>query len=324
MGAAPAPERVMALESYRSSFLGGFFKPEFRETVDLILDYEQAQALAAEMRAAIESLDFEAFSRGRRSLREVRDQFPEMSAEYTRTQEILASLESYWDAAYVQYKLKPLLARNPSDSEIEFALKQIFRPEDKRHWSREWQDRQNQSREELRRQDLNQILGAIAGGAATGVLFLRWRHLPVGATLDLGVLPVPLGLFFARLGCMFSGCCYGKTTSSWLGVALPGAGGLVQRRFPAQAIASGVNLAVFLILVVLDLRGTRRGRLAPGSLVWSFFALHCFQRFFLEWLRDTSIPVFLSLTVPQILCAVGFVLSVVILVRINRYPVADD
>jgi len=166
------------------------------------------------------------------------------------------------------------------------------------------------------------LLGIIAGGGIAGALFLRWRRIPVGATLDLGVVPIPLGLAIGRLGCMIEGCCYGKPTDSWLGVALPGVCGLVQKRFPAQAIASGMNLAVFFALVALDHLAVRRGRLAPGSLVWAFIALHFGQRFILEWIRGTSVQFFAFLTFPQILCGVVVLFAIGALLRINRKTTA--
>ncbi len=179
VGAAPATERVQALEGYRNSFLSGFFASDFGETVDLILDYEQARALSAEMRTAIDALDYETFSARHRALRDLRDQFPPMSEEYRRAAEMLSQMESAWDAAYVQYKLQPLLTRNPSPAEVELALKQLFAPENRREWSSQWSQRQTHTRDELRRQDLQQILTSAAGLGGQS-----WKALETIATLS--------------------------------------------------------------------------------------------------------------------------------------------
>ncbi len=178
VGAAPATERVVALEGYRSSFLSRFFKDDFRGTVDLILDYEQARALSAEMQSAIELLDYESFSSRHRALRDLRDQFPQMSEEYRRAGEMLSQMEAAWDAAYYQYKLQPLLARNPASAEVELALKQVFTPDNRREWSGQWSQRQTQTRDELRRQDLQQILSSTAGLGGQS-----WKALETIATL---------------------------------------------------------------------------------------------------------------------------------------------
>ncbi len=163
VGSAPATERVVALEGYRNGFLSRFFRPGFRETVDLILDYEQAGALAAQMQENIDGLNYERFAEGHRTMRELRDQFPQVSEEYRRAGGILTGLEAGWDAAYIQYKLLPLLTRSPSSTEVEQALTHLYLPENKREWSTEWRNRQSSTRDELRRQDLQQILSSTAG-----------------------------------------------------------------------------------------------------------------------------------------------------------------
>src|SRR5690606_14347866 len=61
---------------------------------------------------------------------------------------------------------------------------------------------------------------ALAGPG--GLWYARTKGLGAWRTADLMAPFVVLGLFFGRLGCFFSGCCYGATTASWLGVHLPG------------------------------------------------------------------------------------------------------
>ena len=58
---------------------------------------------------------------------------------------------------------------------------------------------------------------------ATGYAFyftrrhkLRWWRIA-----DLASPPIMVGLFFGRLGCYFNGCCYGKETTSAIGIRFP-------------------------------------------------------------------------------------------------------
>lgn len=162
------------------------------------------------------------------------------------------------------------------------------------------------------------ILGAVAGSGAAALLYLRWRRIPAGAVLDLGVVPAPLGLVAARFGCLMAGCCYGRPTDSWIGMDLPGAHGLWSVRYPTQLLSAAADMATFLVLLVAERYGTRRGRLAPGSLVWLFIAMHCLKRMLLEPLRASSPPVLGPVTVPQAICLAGLVVAVAAMCRVRR------
>jgi phosphatidylglycerol:prolipoprotein diacylglycerol transferase len=69
---------------------------------------------------------------------------------------------------------------------------------------------------------------AYYGGFLTAVPFAWWyvrRHnLGWWRTADLAAPGIMLGLFFGRLGCFLNGCCYGKPTSSFIGVVFPRGG----------------------------------------------------------------------------------------------------
>ena len=47
---------------------------------------------------------------------------------------------------------------------------------------------------------------------------MRWWRVA-----DLASPPIMVGLFFGRLGCYFNGCCYGKETTSAIGIRFPSA-----------------------------------------------------------------------------------------------------
>ena len=61
---------------------------------------------------------------------------------------------------------------------------------------------------------------------ATGYAFYytRRRGISFLRVADLAAPAIALGLFFGRLGCFLNGCCYGKQTSSWVGVSFPRGG----------------------------------------------------------------------------------------------------
>ena len=99
--------------------------------------------------------------------------------------------------------------------------------------------------------------GGFIGAALTLILYVRAHRLPLGKTLDIAGISIPLGHFFGRLGCFFAGCCYGRPTDvPWaitfthpdslapLGVAL----------HPTQLYHAFGNLLIFLILFFIRRR----------------------------------------------------------------------
>lgn len=134
------------------------------------------------------------------------------------------------------------------------------------------------------------ILGALLVGAGGAYAYLRWRRLPVGRTFDAGVVALPLGQAIGRLACLLGGCCYGKPTDFWVGVDLPGAGGLWQPRYPTQLMSSAGNLLVFLFLLGFERWRRRRGRGEEwpfaGVVTLLYGGLYCVKRIVIEFLRD--------------------------------------
>jgi len=143
---------------------------------------------------------------------------------------------------------------------------------------------------------------ALLGGLGVTVLCCRSRAIPLGRALDLGVLPLPLGLAIARLGCVAAGCCYGKPTNLPLGLYLPDAYGAWAVRFPTQWLSTGANLLILSVLLYVDhhtpreretshMATFRQRRPMDGNIAALFVALYSLQRFALAFLRADAVPV---------------------------------
>ena len=68
--------------------------------------------------------------------------------------------------------------------------------------------------------DLAIIPGLLAGGAVI-VLLYRLRGIPVLETMDKQAPYLAIAHGFARIGCFFAGCCYGKPAPEGWGVVFP-------------------------------------------------------------------------------------------------------
>jgi phosphatidylglycerol---prolipoprotein diacylglyceryl transferase len=162
------------------------------------------------------------------------------------------------------------------------------------------------------------IFGALVVGGIAGLAYCHWRRMPLGTTFDLGIPALPLGQAIGRLGCLAAGCCYGKPAASWIGMYLPGAGGVWTVRYPTQLISSAADLAIFLLLLGVERAGAARagarGRWPfPGFLTLTYGALYASKRFLVEFLRGDTEVVLGPLTWPQVLALAGLVLVLALL-----------
>ena len=141
--------------------------------------------------------------------------------------------------------------------------------------------------------------GGLIGAIAAGILFCRWRKLPVWEVADTVIVTAPIGLLLGRLGNFINGELYGRPSSVPWAMVFPG-GGPVPRH-PSQLYEAALEgLLLFLILWVLkDLR------FRPGVMVCLFLGGYGILRFLVEFFRepDPHIGLFWGvLSMGQLLC----------------------
>lgn len=146
------------------------------------------------------------------------------------------------------------------------------------------------------------------------ILMRRW-HLPWRKTSDAFAPGVALGHSIGRLGCFSAGCCWGKPTSSWIGVhfsakaseltGVPIDSALV----PTQLIEAAANLAIFGFLMWL-----RKRRAFEGQIIYSYLMIYGVVRFTIEFWRDDDRGQVLGLSTSQFISVIMFVLGVVMTV----------
>lgn len=52
--------------------------------------------------------------------------------------------------------------------------------------------------------------GGLIGASLTTILYMRWKRLPLWKYADALAPSIALGSVFGRLGCLMTGCCYGR------------------------------------------------------------------------------------------------------------------
>jgi phosphatidylglycerol:prolipoprotein diacylglycerol transferase len=151
------------------------------------------------------------------------------------------------------------------------------------------------------------VVGAIVGGIVGGAIVIARRGLPLLATLDRGIVGLPLGMAIGRIGDVINGehwatrCeglpwCVRYTSPTTLG----------QREYVHPAVA--YELVLDLVIVAILLLLLRRGRSAPvhGRVPFVFLALYGVVRLSLAPLRLD--PIWLLGVSQAVIVSIAFVL----------------
>jgi len=168
--------------------------------------------------------------------------------------------------------------------------------------------------------DLRALLSVnhyLKGGLWGGLLVYLCLSVPLalvlsrrrGAVLDLIALSIPIPWIFAKLGCLFNGCCYGQECSMPWAITFPEG---------ATGIPAGVPLhptQIYEVLVVLCILGAfkmlKRERWQGTMLLW-FLILYGLGRAATEvWRGDVDHHVYVGpLTLSQLVCLAAAAVSI--------------
>lgn len=127
--------------------------------------------------------------------------------------------------------------------------------------------------------------GSVLSSIVFDFLFIKFQRLSFWQVMDCVGMGLPLGIFFARIGCFLNGCCHGGVCAWPWGVTFPKVG--PNPVHPTQLYESLAGLAIFLILQ--RYRGRRR---TYGHSFLACMGLYGFLRFLIEFWRADN-PVFL-------------------------------
>ena len=133
--------------------------------------------------------------------------------------------------------------------------------------------------------------GIFYGGLVAAILaalrYLGKHRLTPWPMGDILALSIALGHGIGRLGCFAAGCCYGKPTTSFLGVTFTNDYAhqvvgvpLGIALHPTQLYEAGAEFAVFAYLMWLSTR-----KRFDGQIFWTYVALYSVARFIIEFFR---------------------------------------
>jgi len=143
--------------------------------------------------------------------------------------------------------------------------------------------------------------GGVAAAAGAAFLFARRQGWSFGDVGDVVAPALAIGHAFGRLGCFAAGCCFGKETTSRLGLsfprdsvafemlrrsgAIPLGAGETPPLHPTQLYEAAGEAAIFAVLCAASPRLRRR----PGALLAVYLGLYAALRFVIEMFRGDAI-----------------------------------
>jgi len=150
--------------------------------------------------------------------------------------------------------------------------------------------------------------GGLIAGIFSGALYLKSKRLPMYKVMDLVVPFVALGQAIGRIGCLLNGCCFG--IESKFGIYFPVHKAIL---IPVQIYSALILIIIYIILRFLQDRPHRE-----GEIFYMYLLLYSTKRFFIEFWRADTPPVFSGLTLFQLLSLSIFFFSLIKFILILR------
>ena len=161
--------------------------------------------------------------------------------------------------------------------------------------------------------------GGFVGGAFGILLYSRIYKIPLIEFFDRLVVGVPIGHAIGRMGCLCSGCCYGKPTDSVIGIVFTHPLDMSTptgiKLVPTQIIEALALLVIFAILIATSYTVRKK-----GVVTFVYAMVYAAVRFVIEFFRGDVRRVFNNtLTGSQIFSIIVLTLATVAIIFYKVY-----
>lgn len=158
------------------------------------------------------------------------------------------------------------------------------------------------------------VYGGIVSGVIAVIIYCRVRKLRFLDYFDLLAPSISVAQGFGRIGCFLAGCCYGRETSSALGVVFP-EGSLAPSGvplLPTQLFSAAGDFVIMFLCLALYKRRRHSGDI--GAL---YLLLYGLGRFAIEFFRSDDRGVVGSLSTSQFI-SIFIVIAAIVMFLFNR------
>jgi len=160
--------------------------------------------------------------------------------------------------------------------------------------------------------------GGLVGAMLATLVFVKWRRVSLPRLGDIVLPPAALGLAVGRIGCLMSGCCYGRPTHLPWGIQFPPG----HETYPMWVHPTQLYESFSLVALTLILAWLYRRVKTPGVVMSLFFIGYGLIRFVIEFYRgDVVYWVGHSLTASQVFSLVGIVGGLICLAVFKKQAV---
>lgn len=127
------------------------------------------------------------------------------------------------------------------------------------------------------------VIGGLAGGVLAGYVYCRIKKVVFLDYFDLCVPSIALAQGFGRIGCFMAGCCYGRETDSFIGIAFKNSYYAPNnvKLIPTQLISSAFDFLNMAFLIFVANKAKKRGVVAA-----TYMLTYSVGRFLVEFLRN--------------------------------------
>lgn len=169
-------------------------------------------------------------------------------------------------------------------------------------------------------------LGAFSAAVVSWILYLRYRKVNVLQYLDIGAVSAPVITFFVRVGCLLTGCCYGRPTDFPLSLTFTDPASTAYYYYPniplhATQLYNMTN--AFILFVILYFLHKRRK--FYGQILAVFLIYYSITRFCIEFLRgdaDRGIYFDGAISTGQIVSVIALIIGIVLYVVLRKREVS--
>jgi phosphatidylglycerol:prolipoprotein diacylglycerol transferase len=160
--------------------------------------------------------------------------------------------------------------------------------------------------------------GGVTAGTIAAIYLIRRAGLPVLKTTDVLIPYIALGQALGRIGCFLNGCCYGRPTTTGLGITFPPESPAFlaypgQKIIPVQLVSFAALVCLFLVLKAVSTK-----KRFDGQVFALYFIIYPALRFVIEFFRGDNQILFAGLTVGQLTSTGMFAIGVIMFVSLMR------
>lgn len=132
-------------------------------------------------------------------------------------------------------------------------------------------------------------LGAFTFSIIALLIYLKRKKLDIARYADIEFLTAPILIFFVRIGCLLTGCCFGKPTDFFIHLKFTNPDSTAYYYYPNISLhATQAYNMLNAVVMAIVLFAIYKRRKFYGQIFASFLIYYGITRFFIEFLRGDA------------------------------------